>query len=143
MEDRRYRFYHPIAVRYADTDGQGHVFYGNYLTYFDEAGSGYFRAIGCPWQKMQEMGLDIFYVDAHCQYHGSALFEDLLHVHATMARIGNSSLTINCGAYRAADGQLIASGEVTAVLIDMKSRKPTRVPDVIRQAVADFEAAGE
>ncbi len=26
------RYYFPIQVRYADTDAQGHVFFGNYFT---------------------------------------------------------------------------------------------------------------
>ena len=25
-------FYHPLRVRYADTDAQGHVYFANYLT---------------------------------------------------------------------------------------------------------------
>ncbi|MFQ5435139.1 MAG: acyl-CoA thioesterase [Anaerolineae bacterium] len=135
----KYRYYFPIQVRYADTDAQGHVFFGNYLTYFDEASGGYFRAIGFPWQKLAEMGLDIFYVSANCQYKGSATFEDVLHVHARMAAIGNTSYTIACAIYKQGSDQLLAEGEITAVVVNPQTRQPTPVPDELRQAVAAYE----
>ena len=40
-----YRFFHPIQVRYIETDQQGHVFFGHYLTYFDVALTEYLKAI--------------------------------------------------------------------------------------------------
>ena len=139
MNAEKHRFYHPIQVRYADTDAQGHVFFGNYLTYFDEAHAAYLRAIGVPWPKLMEMGLDSYHVSAHCDFKGSARFEDILHVHARMARIGNSSYTFECAIYKKDSDQLIAKGYVTAVIVSQESRKPTRVPDEIREAIANYE----
>ena len=129
MSETRYRFSFPIKVRYADTDAQGHVFFGNYFTFMDEAAGGYLRAIGFPWEKLSELGLDIFYVDAHCQYKGSATFDDTLQVDARMARIGNTSFTIQCTIYKPGNDQKIA----------IKTRQPVRVPEEIRQAVASYE----
>lgn len=142
MTGTKYRYQFPLQVRYADTDAQGHVFFGNYLTYLDEASGGYFRAIGFSWQRMQELGLDIFYVDAGCQYKGSATFEDLLHIHTRMARIGNTSFTIEGVIYKAGEETPIASGHITAVMVNPQTRRPVRVPDELRQAVAAFEGEG-
>ena len=139
MSETRYRFSFPIKVRYADTDAQGHVFFGNYFTFMDEAAGGYLRAIGFPWEKLSELGLDIFYVDAHCQYKGSATFDDTLQVDARMARIGNTSFTIQCAIYKPGNDQKIAIGEITAVVVNPKTRQPVRVPEEIRQAVASYE----
>lgn len=138
----KFRFYFPIQVRYADTDGQSHVFFGNYFTYFDEASGAYLRAIGFPWQKLAGMGLDIFYVAANCQYKGSATYEDIVHVHARMAAIGNTSFTIECAIYKAGSDRLIADGQITAVVVDPHTRKPVPVPDELRQAAAAYEGAG-
>ena len=85
------------------------------------------------------MGLDIFYVAANCQYKGSATYEDILHVHARMAAIGNTSFTIECEIAKAGSDRLIASGQITAVVVDPKIRKPTSVPDELRRAAADYE----
>jgi acyl-CoA thioester hydrolase len=135
----KYRFYFPIQVRYADTDLQGHVFFGNYFTYFDEATGAYLRAIGYPWKKIVSMGLDVFYVAANCQFKGSATVEDILHVHARMAAIGNTSFTIECEIVKEGSDRLIAGGQITAVVVNPDTRKPTSVPDELRQAAVDFE----
>ena len=139
MKADKFRFFHPIQVRYADTDAQGHVFFSNYLTYFDEAHGAYFRAIGVPWPKLMEMGLESYHVSVHCDFKGSAFYEDTLHVHARIARIGNSSYTFECAIYKEQSDELIASGTITAVFVTPETRQPTRVPDEIRQAVAAYE----
>jgi len=133
------RYYFPIQVRYADTDAQGHVFFGNYFTYFDEAAGGYFRAVGFPWEKLPEMGLDIFYVDAQCQYKGSARYGERLRVYARAERIGNTSLTIGCRITPEGDEATIAEGRITAVIVNPQTRRPARLPDALRQAIAAFE----
>ncbi len=138
----KHRFYHPIQVRYADTDAQGHVFFGNYLTYFDEAFSAYFRTIGYPWTDLSEIGLDAYHVSAQCDYKGEAFFEDILHVHARIARIGRSSFTLECAIYKKDSDDLIASGYITAAVVNPKTQKSAPVPDVIREAVAAYEGEG-
>lgn len=137
------RFSLPLKVRYADTDAQGHVFFGTYFTYFDEAVSGYLETIGLPFKKLAELGIDFFYVDAHCQYKGSAVPAELLRADARVERIGNSSIVFACAIHRQKNNQRIADGTVTAVMVDPKTRQPIRVPDAIRQSVTDFEGAAQ
>jgi acyl-CoA thioester hydrolase len=139
MAEPRYRFNFPLKVRYADTDAQGHVFFGNYFTFMDEAAGGYLRGIGFSWNKLSELGLDIFYVDASCQFKGSASFDDMLEIDARMERIGNASFTIECAIYQQDSGKLIAKGQITAVVVNPATRQPQRVPDELRQAVASYE----
>lgn len=139
MSDARYRFYHPLRVRFADTDAQGHVFFANYFIYFDEALGGYMRAVGFPWQKLQEMGLDVYYVDAAAQFKGGATYEEELQVHAGVTKIGNTSFTLSCAIYRPEGGGPLVTGHITSVVVDGASGKPTRVPDVLREAVAAYE----
>ena len=54
-------FFFPIRVRFADTDQQGHVFFGNYFTYMDEALMAYIDELGFAWETLGEMGLAIYY----------------------------------------------------------------------------------
>ena len=57
------RFHQSIPVRYADTDAQGHVFFANYLTFFDEAVTGYCDTIGFGYDAIRAAGADFVYVD--------------------------------------------------------------------------------
>ena len=83
------RFHFPVRVRFADTDMQGHVFFGNYFTYMDEAFMAYIDKLGFAWQALGEMNLAIFYVDSGCQFKAPSFFGDRLKVHTRIAALGN------------------------------------------------------
>jgi acyl-CoA thioester hydrolase len=134
----RYKFHHPIRVRYVEVDAQKHVYFGHYLTYFDVALLEYMRAIGYPYLEMVAEGVDMFYVDASCQYKGRARFDDTLHVHARIGHVGNTSFTFEFAAYRD-DDALVATGQIVAVAVDVQTETPVRVPEGLRQAVSRFE----
>ena len=136
-----HRFFHPIQVRYIETDQQGHVFFGHYLTYFDVALIEYLKAIDYGYDKFRQAGIDFFYVESLCQYRDRAFFDEILHVHARVAKIGNSSFTFEFAIFEAASERFIANGHIVAVAVDPSTSKPVRAPEGFRQAVDRFEGA--
>jgi acyl-CoA thioester hydrolase len=134
-----YRFFHPIQVRFIETDQQGHVFFGHFLTYFDVALTEYLKAIDYSYDKFLEAGVDFYYVESLCQYRDRAFFDEILHVHARVGKIGNSSFTFEFSIFEPESQRFIANGHIVAVAIDPSTSKPTRAPDSFRQAVALFE----
>jgi acyl-CoA thioester hydrolase len=134
-----FQFHTPFKVRFVETDLQGHVFFGNYLVYFDEALMEYFNLLGFRWDDMRAKGYDLVYVESRVQYKGSAKFEDILNTHVRIGRIGNSSVTAEFQIFRQSDNALIALGELSLVALDLVTRKPVRVPDVFREAVAKYQ----
>jgi acyl-CoA thioester hydrolase len=138
----KYNFYHPLRVRYNETDAQGHVFFGNYLNYFDLGLLEYTRALGYTYQDMLASGVDMFYVEATCQYKGRAYFDDVLHVHTRIGHIGNTSFAFEFAIYRQPADEMIATGRITAVAVDTQTEQPIRVPDELREAVAQLEGSG-
>ena len=138
--NENFKFYTPLKVRYVETDMQGHVFFGNYFSYFDVGLTEYMGNLGFTYADMMAQNVDMYYVDARCQYKGRAFFEDMLHVHTRIARFGNTSFSFEFAIVRIESGdELIATGEITAVTVDMKTWKPIRVPDALRRAVSEFE----
>jgi acyl-CoA thioester hydrolase len=135
----KYKFFVPLRVRFAETDLQGHVFFGNYLIYFDEALTQYQHAIGVTFQDLIDAGVDMFYIRSECEYHSRAFFEDVLNIHARVGSIGNSSITFEFAAIKAQNDELIATGKIVAVIVDPQTNKPVRVPDVFRESVAKYE----
>ncbi len=131
----------PLRVRWAEVDAQGIVFNGHYLTYFDVGITEYWRAIGLPYPDgLSGTGGDLFVVKSLINYHGSARYDDLLEIDAKIVRIGNSSMVFEL-AIRKGEERLI-TGEVVYVFADPHTRKPLRVPEALRDAVARF-AAGD
>jgi acyl-CoA thioester hydrolase len=135
----RFKFHHPLQVRYVEVDAQQHVYFGHYLTYFDVALIEYMRAIGYSYQDLVAGGVDMFYVEANCQYKGRARFDDWVHVHARIGHIGNTSFTFEFAVYRQPAGELVTTGRIVAVAVDVRTEKPVRVPEGLREAVARFE----
>lgn len=127
-------FEYRMAVRFADTDAQGHMYFANYLTFCDEALAAYMRHIGCPWQAMVEDGVDMFYRHASCEYLGSATFEEVVVIEPSITRIGNTSVTSRY-VMRTEAGAAIAEAELTSVCVSTETRETTSVPARLREAV--------
>ena len=122
-------------VWFSDTDAQGVVYYGRYLPYFDHARTEYHRHLGglaTPGREFVMRALEVEYV-------APARFDDLLELFVRIRRIGNSSVTYECAAFRLPDDLLMVTATQTLVLVDLASRRPTRVPDDLRTAVRAFE----
>ena len=131
-------YFFTIQVRFADTDAQGHVFFGNYFTYFDEAVSGLLRIMGWSYDMMRERGFDLVYAHAECDYQRPAVFEEVLHVYPKIVHIGTTSLVFECVAHRGASDEVVAQGKLAMVMRDVKSGAKIPVPDSFRAAVRDF-----
>jgi acyl-CoA thioester hydrolase len=134
------RFYFPMHVRFADTDALGHVFFGSYFTFMDEALMAFLAELGYPWSALVEKGFVLFYVDSGCQFKGPSFFGDRLNVHTRIAQLGNSSLTAEMEMVRDADQNIVAAGYIKAVLVDARTEKSTPIPDDFRKAVAAYQA---
>ena len=132
-----FRYSALARVWFSDTDAQGVVYYGRYLPYFDHARREYLRHLGlaAQWHGDEEFVMRALEV----QYEAPAVFDDLLEILVRTSRIGRSSLTNECAAYRVADDRLMCTARLTVVLINTASREPIAVPDDYRRSVAAFE----
>ena len=129
-----------MRVRFRDTDAQGHVYFANYLVFCDEAWGAYMRHIGLPYQDLARHGVDTFYVNARCDYQGSAKYEDDLHIETHVTRIGTSSITTEF-TVRNDHGDTLATASLTSVCVDPTTREPTQVPVAFLDRVSAQEGA--
>lgn len=129
-------------VRFAETDMQGVVFYGEYFTYQDEAVSAFMREIDYGHERMVEEGWQIHVVNASLDYRDAATFDDRLRNRVRVAEVGSSSLTFDHRVERE-DGTVVAEGTVTHVAVDLETDAPTPIPDAFREAVAAFQGGLE
>ncbi|OAQ52835.1 thioesterase superfamily protein [Natrinema mahii] len=130
-------------VRFAETDQQGIVFYGEYFTFQDEAVSAFFRAIDYGYDRMRADGWQIHVVNTELNYRTGAEFEDVIVNELRVADIGTSSLEYEYRARRKVDDAVLADGTVTQVAVDTETEEPTRIPDAFREAVAAFQGGLE
>jgi len=139
MQLSDFRFRERLRVRWSEIDAQKIVFNGHYLTYFDTAIAGYWRALAMPYaDTMESLGGDMFVRKATLEYLGSAVYDDVLDIGMRCARVGNSSMLFVGGAFR--QEQLLVSCEMTYVFADPHVKQARPVPPGLRALFDDFEA---
>ncbi len=127
-------------VGFSDTDAQGIVYYGRYLPYFDLARVEYHRHLGL---LALESGEHEFVMRAcTLEYFAPARFDDLLEVFVRLSRMGRTSATYECAAFRVEDDVLMVTAQQALVLVDLAERKPRRIPDWLRDRIRAFEGNG-
>lgn len=135
-------FAHRLRVRWAEADMQGIVFNGHYLTYADVGLTEYLRAIGMPppvWSIGS--GAELYAVKSIVEYHGPAVFDDVLDVRVRVGRIGRSSLQFLIEIHRAepAPAQHLTSIELIYVTANPETRKSVPVPQALHARIARHE----
>jgi acyl-CoA thioester hydrolase len=133
-------FRHRVRVRFAECDMQGIVFNAHYLTYFDVLITELWREAVGGWQQMVEQGSDLVVAEVRVRYLAPARFDDELELGAQVARLGNTAVTTRTTVERAADGVLVAEGELRHVCIDPKTGAKQPIPDPIREGLARYAA---
>jgi acyl-CoA thioester hydrolase len=132
-------FRHRIRVRFNECDGQGVVFYANYLMYFDVAMTELWReAFGGGYAGMIAAGTDAMVAEASIRYRGSARFDDELDLVASVTRVGSTSSTTELRAERVSDGVVLAEGELRHVFIDPKTLAKREIPHEVRAGMSRF-----
>jgi acyl-CoA thioester hydrolase len=139
--DRKRPFKYSALARvwFSDTDAQGIVYYGRYLPYFDHARVEYHRHLGMS--GIGRGGAEFVMRASTVEYHAPARFDDLLEIFVRLRRIGRTSATYECAAYRMDDDALTVTAEQTLVLVDLEQRRARQIPDDFRKRMRDFEGA--
>jgi len=128
------------TVRFAETDAQGIVFYGNYMTYQDETFTEFMEAVGFPYETLRRESWDVHVVNAELDFRSQARFRDRLVNAMRIASIGDSSLEFEYECRHADDDAVVVEGRVTHVAVD-EDGTPTTVPEEFREAVVAFQDA--
>ena len=135
-------FVHELRVRYGECDPQGIVFNPNYLAYFDHTVTELWRAssIG-SWEAMVERGVDVVVGEANIRFRAPARFDDLIAIHARIAKFGSTSLTLELEILRGEE--LLIEGWLRQVFVDAKTWAKTPIPDWVRAALAPYAATSD
>jgi acyl-CoA thioester hydrolase len=139
VTDRKPPFKYAAFTRvgFSDTDAQGIVYYGRYLPYFDLARVEYHRHLDL---FESTMSANQFVMRASSvEYFAPARFDDLIEIFTRLRRIGRTSATFECAAYRVDDDVLMVTAEQTLVLIDLEGRHARPIPDWYRERINAFE----
>jgi acyl-CoA thioester hydrolase len=121
-----------FRVEYGETDGQGRVFYANYLLFFDRGRVAYWVRAGLSEEEIRRLEQDTVIADVHCTYRAPASFYDVVSVHTRIARIGRSSLRMEFAVINDSTDVLMADGYATLVQIDPVANRSKPFADELK-----------
>lgn len=127
-------FSFPVVPRYAEIDQQGVVFNGHYLTWFDEAFTGFLDHVGLAYPDLIASGHDVMVVHSELDYGSSVRWRDDARVEVTCERLGTTSFTLAFAVYRSAD-EVAVTGRNVYVVVATADWTKAAVPARLREAL--------
>jgi len=126
-------FVWPVRVYFEDTDAGGVVYHSRYLNFFERARTEMMRARGLSMTELRQVHKLIWVVlDINARFRQAAKLDDELLVTAEVTWIKGVRQGFRQQITRKEDGVLIATAELSAVMLHADSLKPARMPAWIK-----------
>jgi acyl-CoA thioester hydrolase len=123
-----------LRVRYAETDRMGVVYYANYLVWFEVARADLLRHHGWTYREMEESGVKLPVIEAHCEYQRSVVYDEQVSIKTTGTLHSPVRLEFRYDVMKE-DGTLAATGRTMHAAVD-GAGKPCRLPARVREVFA-------
>ena len=124
-----------LRVRYAETDQMGLVYYANYLIWFEIGRTNWLRETGWTYREMEQDGLALPVIEAHCDYRLGARYDDDVEIRTRASLRSPVRMQFDYDVVRQADGALLATGHTVHAAIGRGGR-PTRLPARVKELLA-------
>ena len=136
-EERRLAHVERIPIRWGDMDAMGHVNNTVYFRYMEQARISWFEQLVPEDEVWQSTGIVI--VNASCNYKRPITYPGTVEVKLLVGPPGGSSTPTFYELRVGADPVPYADGAAVVVFVDMKTQKPARIPEGIRQRLLESE----
>jgi len=121
-----------VRVRYAETDQMGVVYHANFFIWFEVGRVELIRALGIEYKRMEvEDDCHIVVADAHCRYHQSARYDEVLRIRTRIKESRNRMIKFFYEVFRDSDNTLLATGTTMHVICGSNGR-PKLLPEKYR-----------
>jgi acyl-CoA thioester hydrolase len=124
-----------LRVRYAETDQMGVVYYAHYFAWFEVARADWLRARGWTYREMEESGVLLPVIEAHCEYRRPARYDDEIEVRAEGRLASPARIAFAYRVHVKGDADPAAVGRTVHAAVGVDG-KPRRLPARVRQALA-------
>jgi acyl-CoA thioester hydrolase len=113
----------------------GVVYYANYLVWFEVGRTDWLRRTGWNYRAMEEEGIQLPVIEAHCEYRQGARYDDEIEVRTTASKLSPVRIRFDYEVVRRTDQVVLATGHTVHATLDRQGR-PMRMPDRIKELFA-------
>ena len=124
-----------LRVRYAETDQMGVVYYANYLVWFEVARADLLRSLGWTYREMEDSGIVLPVIEAHCEYRRPARYDEEIEVRTNGQVCSPVRMEFSYDVVMKLSGETAAVGRTVHASLGRDGR-PCRLPDRVREAFA-------
>ena len=110
----------------------GVVYYANYLVWFEVGRTEWLRDAGWNYRDMEEAGISLPVIEAHCDYRQSARYDDEIEIRTRATALTPVRLRFDYQAVRTAGDVLVAEGHTVHAAVGTNGR-PCRLPARVRE----------
>ncbi|MFD2446261.1 acyl-CoA thioesterase [Bacillus sp. CGMCC 1.16607] len=130
---KEFHFFHPIKVRFSETDMFGHVNNTVPFAYFEEARIEFFKSKGFmqEWVKPENETIPVV-ADLQCDYLAQVYFGESLKIYVKAHRVGSSSVDLHYMGQKL-NGSISFVGRGTMVQMSKKKGKGSPWTDEMKQ----------
>ena len=126
-----------MPTRWMDNDAYGHMNNIVHYALIDTAVTDWQRNHG--FFNEDHKCLEFMVVESGCCYFSEAAYPDKIAIGLRIKKIGNTSWIYQAGLFREKDEQCFALGFFAQVLVDCQNRRPTPIPNTMRDALKLIE----
>ena len=106
----------------------------NYVSFFDEAITSYFKYVNYDyWTDIEETRKDFHTVQVKVQYNKPLQYGHEIEIGTKIKEIGNSSITWVMGMFLKDSDELVSSCEAVHVYTDQTTMKPTPITEDLKE----------
>jgi acyl-CoA thioester hydrolase len=121
-----------LRVRYAETDRMGVVYYANYLVWFEVGRTDLLRQNGWTYREMEEAGVMLPVIEAHCEYRRPARYDEEIEVRTQGRLCSPVRMEFTYEVVLKLTQEIAAAGRTVHAALGRDGR-PCRLPDRIRE----------
>lgn len=132
------KYFIELTVRFRDLDAMAHVNNSVYLTYFEEARTGYLRDVAKLKLDLNSP-VSLIVGEILCRYRSPALYNEQLRIYCRAGEFGRASFKIFYEVKSVIDNRLIAEGYSTLIAYNYQEKKSCSISDEFRERVLTYE----
>lgn len=125
-----------FPVRWGELDALGHVNNAVFFQWFESARIAFFERMGFPTEPDGELSPVL--AQTECEFLQPVLFPADIKIGTRVAELGRTSLVMQY-LVELGDGTPAARGKAVVVLVNLRTGKPSPIPEAARERIAGFQ----
>lgn len=126
-----------LRPRYGEVDQMGYVYHANYVIYCHQARTELMRNLGIHDRALEENQIMLPVISINLRYLKAAKYDELLTIQTTLREMPKTRAVFEFEIRNEAN-EKICTAVSEVVFVDSISRKPMKVPEMIRVKLADL-----